>query len=244
MSSFLKNLFKGTDAVKTEVKPVPNIAKSDTSKPVPIIKMLDEFPDAVAEFKKLYFYDDVKIFTPEDLTVDYSILKEKAEILFVQEPENSFDENAIRVIVPGPYKIGYIYRGKLQDMMNDYLTAGLPIKSNISKVDGTIIYLNIAFYGRTIPAYKEPTKTYKLTGNKNAEMQDNIDICNVGQYMSFNYDYEKEKYIILGDYGIEIGYLPLSANALLESEDVTIVISDILYDENTDVYVDIYEWKQ
>ena len=98
-------------------------------------------------------------------------------------------------------------------------------------------------YGKTILPYLQPIKSYKLTGNKNVEMQENIDLCSEGEYISFEYDFYKERYFALSN-GFEIGYFPASASSILESENITAVISEILENESDkyEVYVDVYEW--
>lgn len=71
------------------------------------------------EYRK-YSYDKVRVFTPEDLIFDRSLIEVGKYITLHQEPSNSYDTNAVAVYRKDT-KVGYLYLGKLQDMTNDYL---------------------------------------------------------------------------------------------------------------------------
>ena len=77
-------------------------------------------------------------------------------------------------------------------------------------------------------------KSFRLTGNTNEEMQDNIALCDEDESVTIEYDYDKEKYIASASG--EIGYFPKNANDFLEP-----LVSDLSYnafiekiDENED----------
>ena len=71
------------------------------------------------EYRK-YSYDKVRVFTPEDLIFDRSLIEVGKYITLHQDPSNPYDKNAVAVYRKDT-KVGYLYRGKLQDMTNDYL---------------------------------------------------------------------------------------------------------------------------
>lgn len=53
---------------------------------------------------------------------------EKGEDLYlVEEPDNEFDKKAVAVQTTDDVVIGYLYKGWMQDMANDFLKAGKPI---------------------------------------------------------------------------------------------------------------------
>lgn len=101
--------------------------------------------------KMTYHYDDVKFFPPDDMVakVDKDLLKPGAEITFVPEPENIHDDRAVALYIAG-HQIGYLLRNRLQDMTNDYLAKGWPVKAtlvSLKRVDGEYQgYLTLSFY--------------------------------------------------------------------------------------------------
>lgn len=86
------------------------------------------------------------------------MLEPGEDVTLVEEPTNSYDSKAIYAKtwlvtskLPGA-KVGYIHKGKLQDMIHDYTAQGLPIISYIDSVDDDngIVTLCIAFYRGSI----------------------------------------------------------------------------------------------
>ena len=55
------------------------------------------------------------------------------ELTVVQEPENEFDHRAVALHIDNE-RIGYIYRGKTQDMANDWIRCDRPIKAYVNEV--------------------------------------------------------------------------------------------------------------
>lgn len=56
-------------------------------------------------------------------------------IVFVQEKNNEYDPNAVLLLlVPQKRKLGYLYGGKLQQMVNDYLNRGDKVTARISQI--------------------------------------------------------------------------------------------------------------
>lgn len=51
---------------------------------------------------------------------------------FVKEPANQYDKNAVAVHLNGA-KIGYVFKGTVQDMINDYLRRGWKVAGYINK---------------------------------------------------------------------------------------------------------------
>lgn len=68
-------------------------------------------------------------------------------LYFDSEPENPCDPSAV-IIKHGSNKIGYVYKGQFQDMINDWLQRDHHIFANISEVDYTNhkIFYQLTFY--------------------------------------------------------------------------------------------------
>ena len=78
----------------------------------------------------------------------------------------------------------------------------------------------------------EDYKEFTLTGNSNAEMQENIGLVDEGDPVEFVYDYEKDKHAAYAD-GFEVGYCPASAEEYLnEHDDVEARILSITEKDN------------
>lgn len=179
--------------------------------------------------KLKYQYEDVKIFTPDDLNVrvlDFNI----GDTACLQlEPHNIYDSKAV-LVKSNNNSLGYIYRGTIQDMVHDWKEKELPIWCVISDIDDEshTFWLDIAFY--KTPPRTRPVKIFRLIGNKSEEMQENIAFSSEGEIISYNYDFERDKYeAISGDI---LGYFPASANELLEAESAEAYIKEICTDDN------------
>ena len=109
---------------------------------------------APAGYYLSYQYDDVKFYPPQELIskVNKKVLSPGAEITLVQETRNKQDNRAVALYI-SMYKIGYMLRGTLQDMANDYIENGWPIKvilSDLRFVSGEYRgHINIFFYRKS-----------------------------------------------------------------------------------------------
>lgn len=167
-----------------------------------------------------YQYEDVRLFVPSSEL--FSKMSVGTELFGIQEPDNPHDSKAVRLILSGE-TLAYFYRGKLQDMANDYLQFGgrvYGIVSSLSPEDQTIM-ANIGYYkGVNQDEFKSlyhrfpHSKLYRLTGSSSEDRQTNIMISNIGDKCSLEYDYDKEKYLVLSP--DELGYLSASAAKLVD----------------------------
>lgn len=92
-----------------------------------------------------YHYDDVQM-ASRDKYADIP-LEAGDKLKFVPQPDNQFDAEAV-AIYKGTDKVGYMYRGWLQDMTHDFLkrgdaVAGVAVSDDFSKA----VY-KIAYYKR------------------------------------------------------------------------------------------------
>lgn len=88
----------------------------------------EAYDDAGEEYILAYRYKRVGIACADmpEYETAASLVTEGTEVELVQEPNNIYDTRAVAVM-DGLDCIGYLYRGKFQDMANDFLEAGKPI---------------------------------------------------------------------------------------------------------------------
>lgn len=69
------------------------------------------------------------------------------EVTFCSEPNNKYDSKAVGVY-EGKEKVGYLYKGVLQDIMNGWLKRGDPVWGTMSSVDleDNSMKIDMAFY--------------------------------------------------------------------------------------------------
>lgn len=146
------------------------------------------------------------------------------EITFKQEPENPNDKNAVAILQDG-CKIGYIYKGQIQEMANRWLKNNNPLLGFICQVDivQNVIKYKIGFYK---PLEEMQKEKFTLTGIRQKDSlgdlrQDNLEYCKEGEPLTIKKDYETEKYIVSGSSG-EIGTLPKKVEDFLNSKDSAI----------------------
>ena len=79
-----------------------------------------------------YSYDDVKFYPPTELIskISKGKLQVGSELRLVQEPENTYDHGAVALYLNNQ-KIGYLLRNRLQDMANEYISKGWPVKASL-----------------------------------------------------------------------------------------------------------------
>ncbi len=158
-----------------------------------------------------YTYDYVKIYRPD---VSFKELFDYDSLNVLQEPQNKYDEKAI-VLKFCENTVGYLYKGKLQDMANDYISKGYEVHAQIQKIENDDIFIKL-FFCQPRSLLLEPIDpfTVKLVSNGNEEMQNNISCCSVSDNISVEMDYGKEKYLVVVD-NIDIGYIPKNKQSYL-----------------------------
>lgn len=135
---FFRNFFK------TLLEPTPtNYAMTQ----------ITELPDKIGEQVLTYKYTD-EISVYEGLSNHNSIMKYISlnigrEIYFVKEPSNPYDKHAIKIFL-GNKDIGYVYRGKTQNMINGWIKKNNQIFAFISgyhnKHNNIVAEYTIGFY--------------------------------------------------------------------------------------------------
>lgn len=180
-------------------------------------------------------YDYKDVFLAFSNNYDCSGLMVNDSCVLTSEPSNSYDPKAVAVYCRDK-KIGYIKKGKLQDMYYDFVERNEKVTATISKIENTDIFLRLCFY-KKIDVLEEledkhQTKCCKLTGNKNAEMQEALMLSSVGEEVYYSWNFEKEKF------ESDIGFFPKSVNQYLENN-APVYIYDIDEDEDGKYFVTV-----
>ena len=226
---------------------VTSIDTENKTQAVPKQEQVIKCPSEIDGKSRAYSYKDVNIFPVDPRIFDWDALSLGAMLSVDHDDENEYDSNAISLSL-NEYIIGYLYKGKLQDMANDWVKRGEPIQARISLIDRTNkkIQICLAFYRdklftRLQRSYPN-AKAYKLVGNTNEEMQDSISLCSEGEEVVIDYDYEKSKYLVFNH--STIGYLPATAVAYMDKnggmESCSFFTTDPDYLENGKINVGIY----
>lgn len=238
-SKVAKNKKADNDSASLHNRVEPAIVPNDSpSKVLEENKPIATAPAKVNGFPLAYHYDNVDIFVLPEFELDFTSIPLGSKVELVKEPTNEHDDKAVAVILDGS-RIGYLYRGKRQDMANDFIDNNWPIISHIDSIDDeeSKIGVFLGFY-KNKPSEFDKLKrsgkqchSFKLTGNANSEMQDSICVSSVGDEVTFYYEYDKEKFVAssIGD----IGYVPASKTSLIEDDkDYSAFIEDISENDN------------
>ena len=169
-----------------------------------------------------YKYENIGILKPEGSTID---IKVGEELKLVQEPDNQYDNRAVAILNLKDEKVGYLYKGWLQDMVNDFIKKDDPFFVLAEREPFKSII--IGFYKRT-----PKNSMFKLTGNFKQEMHENISLCSVGDQVDLDYNDEKDNYEVTSQ-GLEIGYV---SSSKINNNSYEAYIHDIQENDN-DKYI-------
>lgn len=88
-----------------------------------------------SDYYLAYHYEDEKFYPPFEVVskLDKKRLRAGASVILKPEPKNEYDNRAVALYVSG-CKIGYLLKGTLQDMANDYISRGWPIEATLSSL--------------------------------------------------------------------------------------------------------------
>lgn len=167
-------------------------------------------PETGERWSSKYTYNEVAV---ERVNPSFSEIFQYDTVDIVQE---TIDNHIIAVKFFDNI-LGYLKNKKIEDMANDFLSRGEEVHAQIEKITEDTIYLRMFFCKRRSDIFK-PVKpfTVKLVGNKNEEMQDNIDCCYEGEEIYAERD--GDRYLVWAG-AFEIGYIPKSKLEYLENLD-------------------------
>ena len=206
--------------VKNDIEQQINIpepvAKSESA-PTPKIDMNLKRAQNGCDFINPYFdgwvlkYKYEKDLCMIDYPAEKLLDKSGKEIVFAREPENEYDSNAVAVYLDGD-KIGYVYKGCTQDMVNDWLKRDEPVLGHLSRIlpdENKVTYM-IGFY-KSEESFT--TKKYAVTKTAKKDYTDikradNLLSCDDGDNVRIDYDLESGSYIISAWDGSELGEMP------------------------------------
>ena len=171
-----------------------------------------------------YSYYDVHVQGSKYIDFDISKIQIDKPITFIPEPENEYDNNAIRINY-GEQTIGYVPKNKLQEMLHNYLN------QTTSKVEGFIhdvdeekkeIKIAIGFYRelteeemKSIPHMDVSlTKTSKKD-DFGMSRQDHLEGCDEGEVVDLDYQYDTDTYLVTDSMGNELGEISSSKSEKL-----------------------------
>lgn len=131
------------------------------------------------------------------------------EITFRQEPNNEADGEAIAVYF-NDTKVGYLFKGKIKDMANDWINRDEPIIGYINKIDTTQnrATIKIGFY-RSVDSLQ--IKKFKLTritkkeDDFSSSRYNNISWCNDKDVVNYEFSADTDNYIITNECSEELG---------------------------------------
>ena len=209
-----------------------------------------DIPSSINGLDIMYDYQDVDICVLSHLKKEKAFYDDMRELHVVAEPENAYDKNAIAVYCED-IKIGYLYKGSLQEMTGDWLKRGDPIYCHymgINPVTGRL-KMQMTFYGAGMSsqrffADRIEAKTYKLTGTSSKSAQDALDMCSEGEEFFVDESESGNGYIITNSQLERIGSLPKAAVALVNElgrYNCRVIIDKLDYtsDMKTECYVRI-----
>lgn len=145
MANFFNKLNRALNGdkaqTKTEKKPPEtksySAAPSQAPKPPKPVEQSEDnvvVPLAIDGHKRSYTYDDVPVFTPKDIDTDLTLINPGDKVLLAREPDNPYDSEAIAAYV-GCEKIGYLNRGRLKNMIGDFIDRNLPVWACVTSID-------------------------------------------------------------------------------------------------------------
>lgn len=217
-------------------KTVPEVSNASSAPVKPVI------PDGEMNYNLFYDVTNNCVLCYEyeenlfllDGTISYFIGNGGKLLNFVSEPNNEYDDKAIAVYF-NKDKVGYVYKGKIQDMINDWISRGDYFFGYINKfsIANSKVSYKIGFY-KSLNRFEN--KMFRLTkiGKKvddDTTRKDNLLLCNPGEVVTIEADIETGNLIVLNDAFEEIGELPKNATEFISAENYKTLVGII---ENID----------
>ncbi|MBQ3348372.1 HIRAN domain-containing protein [Candidatus Saccharibacteria bacterium] len=195
-----KCLINGAESVKLSLQSKKNPVAQTKQRPV--------FFDDEGRYMR-YYYDDVEVKGFEHRNIDINTISIDHPIYFDDEPDNEYDENAIKITYDDKF-IGYIpKKPNLQRMVLEYGKDGVSrqVCGFVSLVDYSEkkIQVGLAFY-EAIDSNMDviEAKLVKI----NDERDDNLTAMSEDEEIRLEYDEDKEAYIVNSfQHGLELGEL-------------------------------------
>lgn len=153
---------------------------------------LHEPLDVINGQKLKYFYKDVKIYAEKNLSVECKI---NDELVLKHEPDNEYDENAVAVLTSQRVKLGYLFKGKLQQMVLDFMKNDdddVIAKIASYNPQNSEIIIALAFYKKI--RNDEIVEKFRVSVPENKYYENYF--STEGYEVDVSYDVDKGKYMI------------------------------------------------
>lgn len=191
-----------------------------------------------------YSYEAHLVMLPDVCGVADLIGKTGKSLDIVLEPENEYDSRAVALYLEGK-KIGYVHKGRLQDMIHDWLERGDKMLCCLKRLTAEDAYFLIGFY-KDLDYFKG--RTFKLIGvtKKDGEgisRARNAEVLSPGDSVWVFVD--DDKYIVT-DGPLDFGELPKAAIEYAEGASRIVgKVEECDFDDNgkPEIYVTIYPIK-
>lgn len=230
-------------SVPKSTRPAPD----QSGENLPFIPQRDKqgyncLPDIINGWALKYKYDECMFLS--DCSVEDLAGKTGETLDIVLEPENEYDPGAVALFLKGK-RIGYVHRGRLQDMIHDWIDRDEKIICYLHKLTVRDAYCRIGFY-KDLDYFKG--RTFKLIGvtKKDGEgisRARNAEVLSPGDSVWVFVD--DDKYIVT-DGPLDFGELPKAAIEYAEGASRIVgKVEECDFDENgkPEIYVTIYPIK-
>lgn len=239
--TFLSVLFSAMwyIGIKMKEPAAPNIGSSHPDQPLITLankaSSAPKIPQRLLGVPIAYQYQEVDVAMANAVVQDFRAIHPGELIDFVLEPTNQYDPNAIQ-LWSNNQLLGYVYRGKMQDMLHDFMKQGHPIYSavySVMPIDKKVTY-NVGFYRAQKPmARGKALGIGRLTASAGEEAQENITLCDEGDEVEAVFDYEKSRYEVSA-----LGYIGCLPKKLEDyGETSTFVIDEVGETDSGKMYV-------
>lgn len=144
-------------------------------------------------------------------------------ITFKQEPDNEHDKNAVAVYL-NDIKVGYLYRGKTQDMVNDWISRDMPFWGYVNKIDAinNKATIKIGFYRSLNELAMKKFRLTRITKKADefgSSRCDNVGCCSEGDLVEYTTSFDSDNYIITDECGEELGEVGAKAVEFIDEHE-------------------------
>lgn len=227
-----KYLEKKKVAVRTEAGEATTKKKN-----IPPRKIFTPIPEELG-WEVKYKYENVKIALPKMGWFKNKLKCPQITLQIYQDKNNEYDENAV-MLADGLDPVGYLYKGKIQDMANDWLDRDDKIYVGVSKIDleKEEVFLTLAFYKsieETLMLYKKSATLVRTSIKQEFEdRQENISYLEEGDFVDIDiYTTEFENAVVTDSSGGELGELPTALSEKMREDNYDYIGKVIALTEN------------
>lgn len=201
-------------------------------------------PNIIDDMALKYSYEAHLAMPLDSCSISDLIGKTGKNLDIVLESENEYDPRAVALYLEGK-KIGYVHRGRIQDMIHDWIARGDEIRCCLKRLTAEDAYFLIGFY-KDFDYFKG--RTFKLIGvtkkdDEGISRARNAEMLSPGDGVWVFVD--DDKYIVT-DGPLDFGELPKSAIEYAESASRIVGrVEECDFDNNgkPEIYVTIYPIK-